>query len=196
MTSALQTILDREKPVNAVREHFGDQLWLLRDLANYGSNLIVRCFESSEKSAADVIVLGALVKQAVAMLDGVELHLSNAAVLASHISTRALYEAQLYVLWLLAADTDRRARQYYVWNLRQRRLWASRVIPGTSDFSQFQHVLEYLPEFQSTDGADQQKITELQQHASEEVTNIDQLLNSPKYRSINDAFQNHWEAVE
>ena len=126
------------------------------------------------------------------MLDGVEIHISNAAVLASHISTRALYEAHLYILWILATDTDNRARHYYVWNLRQRKLWANRVLPNTSEHGNFQHVLQQLPTFQSSSPANQQRIQQLQQDALQEVAQIDQLLTSSTYDPINAAFDSFW----
>lgn len=192
MTTPLTTILDRNTPVRNVTDHFAAQLELMRDVVNYGSNLIPRCFKSSPKGVADVVIIAALLKQAVAMLDGVELHVSNAAVLASHVSTRALYEAHLYISWILRSDSDTRARHYYVWNLRQRRKWNNRVIPGTTEHATFQHALQHLPTFQSASPTDQQRVEQLQQEASHDVTQIDQLLTSPSYNAINDAFDNYW----
>lgn len=192
MTTPLTTVLDRDTPVRDVTDHFGAQLELMRDVVNYGSNLIPRCFESSPKGIADVVIIAMLLKQAVAMLDGVELHVSNAAVLASHVSTRALYEAHLYISWILRSDSDTRARHYYVWHLRQKRKWDNRVIPGTTEHASFQQVLQHLPTFQSAAPTDQQRVQQLQQKASHDVTQIDQLLTSPSYNAINDAFDNHW----
>lgn len=192
MTAPLETILDRIQPVRDVAHGFEAQLELIRDVVNYGSNLIPRCFESSDKGVADVVIVAALLKQAVAMLDGVELHVSNAAVLASHVSVRAFYEAHLYILWMLENDTDTRARQYYVWNLRQRRLWAERVISGTDANTDFQHALQHLPTFQSTAQTDQACVQELQQQATQEVQQINQLLSSASYQAINNAFDNYW----
>jgi len=40
MTAPLDTILDRDQPVRDVKTHFAPQLELLRDVTNYGSNLI------------------------------------------------------------------------------------------------------------------------------------------------------------
>jgi hypothetical protein len=190
MTTPLTTILDRDEPVQNVRDHFGAQLEVMRDVVNYGSNLIPRCFESSSKGVGDVVVIVALLKQVVTMLDGVELHVS--AVLASHVSLRALYETHLYVSWMLRSDTDTRARHYYVWNLRQRRKWDNRVIPGTTEHADFQHALQHLPIFQSASPNDQQSVQRFQHKATEDVAQIDQLLNSPSYKAINDGFDNYW----
>lgn len=193
MTSALDSILDRTQPVRDVSEGFAPQLALLRDVVNYGTNLIPRCFESSPKAVADFVIISALLKQSVCMLDGVELHVSNAAVLASHVPLRSLYESHLSLLWILKTDTDRRARQYYVWNIRQRKLWAERIVPGTKASSEFQHALQHLPTLQSSDPADQQQVQELRKHAQKEIRDIDSLLNTSVYKAINDAFDQHWK---
>lgn len=182
MTSPLTSILDRDQPARDVRKNFAPQLEVLRDVVNYGSNLIVRCYESSQKGLAEAVILGALLKHAVAMVDGVEIHVSNAAVLASHAPLRALYEAHLYLLWILANDTDRRARHYYVWNLRQQRLWAKRSIRGTAEHTAFLPAGQVLPPSDMDTFLDK-----YQQQASAEVNEIDKLL-SLHYREINDAF--------
>jgi hypothetical protein len=193
MTAPLTTILDRDEPVRDVCAHFSDQLELLRDIVNYGSNLIPRCFESSPKSVADIVVIAVLLKHTVAMLDGVELHVSNAAVLASHISMRGLYEAHLYLSWILSSDSENRARHYYVWTLRQRRKWNNRVISGTKERLNFEHVFQHLPGFQSPSESDQQRVQQLEREAAKDVTQIDQLLTSQTYKAINDAFANYWK---
>src|ERR1700730_8643021 len=109
MTDPLPAIIDRETPARDVSDHFSKAAWLLRDLVNYGSCLIPRCFESSGKTTADVVILAALTKQALAHLDGVEVLISQGAILGSHVSARALFEACLYVAWIFDSDTDRRA---------------------------------------------------------------------------------------
>ncbi len=187
MTSPLASILDRDKPVRDVNEHFAPQLEVLRDVVNYGSNLIVRCYESSSKGLAEAVAIGALLKQAVAMIDGVEIHVSNAAVLASHTPLRALYEAHLYLLWILANDTDKRAHHYYVWNLRQQRLWAKRTLRGTNEHKDFLPTANIITKSDLDSFLDR-----FQQEAAQEVKRIDNLL-SLHYRAINDAFDKHWK---
>lgn len=46
-----------------VKAHFADGLWLLKDMVNYGSNLIPRCFVDSGRELPDIIVLPVLLRQ-------------------------------------------------------------------------------------------------------------------------------------
>jgi len=54
--SAHSAILNRSEPEAQAEEHLGPQIALLTDLANYGSNLVIRAFDSSPKKLAEVIV--------------------------------------------------------------------------------------------------------------------------------------------
>lgn len=124
-------ILNREEPRAVAEQHLSRQTALLRDLANYGSNLVIRAFNSSPKTMAEVVVCGVLLKQIVAMVDAVEVLLSSGCGHAAFLPARAAFEASVYLDWILASDTERRAKRYIVGNYRDERLWATRSIPGT-----------------------------------------------------------------
>jgi hypothetical protein len=109
---------------------------LLRELVDYGVGLINKCAQHGG-SLADLVVKAHFFKHAVTMLDAVEVQLSRAAVFSAGVSARSMLEAYVYLAWLLAKDTEDRGRQFYVWHLRQKRLWAKRVIPGPPEFEQF-----------------------------------------------------------
>jgi hypothetical protein len=126
-------ILDRDATRAKVEEHFSSQMNLLRDLANYGSNLVVRAFESSPKKMTEVIVCGVLLKQVVAMVDAVEVLLSSGCGHAAFLPARTAFEASVYADWIMIADSERRATRYLVANYRDERLWATRTIPGTAE---------------------------------------------------------------
>lgn len=68
----LASILDREEAKRHAAQHFADQIALLQDLTNYGSNLVMCAFNSSKKDLSDIVVCGVLLKQIVEMLDAVE----------------------------------------------------------------------------------------------------------------------------
>lgn len=70
-------LLDRENVTADAEKHLKPWLDLVRDLVNYGTNLIVRCVQSSERKTKDRVVLTILLRQAVAMLDSVEVLLSK-----------------------------------------------------------------------------------------------------------------------
>ena len=137
-------ILNREEAHALVTVHYEKQTALLRDLADYGSNLVVRAFESSTKKMAEVVVCGVLLKQVVAMIDATEVLLSAGCGLAAFLPARAAFEASIYADWILKEDSERRATRYVVGNYRDERLWATRAIPGTIEEQAMTRVTELL----------------------------------------------------
>lgn len=137
-------ILNREEPRAVAEQHFAKQAELLRDIANYGSNLVVRAFNSSPKKMADVIVCGVLLKQVVAMADAVEVLLVSGCGHAAFLPARTAFEASIYLDWILAGDSERRATRYLVGNYRDERLWAARAIPGTTEEAAFTRIAKTL----------------------------------------------------
>lgn len=126
-------ILNREEAQRLAQEHYSPQLALLRDLANYGSNLVLRAYGSSPKKTEDVVICGVLLKQIVAMLDAVEVLLAAGVGLAAFLPARAAFEASLYLDWILLGDRERKAQCYIVSNFRDERKWALRTIHGTPE---------------------------------------------------------------
>ncbi len=139
-----KAILDRNEAAGHAEAYFSDQTKLLQELANYGSNLIVRAFNFSNKGIADIIVCGVLLRQVVAMLDAMEVLIKAGAVHAAHLQARAAFEASLYLEWILVSDSEKKATYYYVANLRQERLWASRAIQGTQESKEFRDAMKDL----------------------------------------------------
>jgi len=45
-------ILDRQESANHVKEHFYENIALLVEIIDYGTNLIPRCYTSSEKKTS------------------------------------------------------------------------------------------------------------------------------------------------
>lgn len=103
-----KALLNRDETIADVKEHLSPWLDLLRDLSNYGSNLIPRCFSSSARELKDAVVLGTLLRQIVTMLDGVEVLLSNGAPYTAQLQLRALLEASIYIEWILESDGDKK----------------------------------------------------------------------------------------
>jgi hypothetical protein len=134
-------ILNRQEALGHAQEHFAPQLALLRDLANYGSNLIVRAFASSPKKLEDVVICGVLLKQVVAMIDAVEVLLSAGVAQAAFLPARAAFEAGLYMDWMLVGDSEHKAKCYFVSNYRDERKWASIAINGTPEAHNFAQVM-------------------------------------------------------
>ena len=105
-----EALLDRRQPVSDVDEHFRAAVDLLRDITNYGTNLIIRCFATGDRKLEDAIILGALLRQAVAMFDAIEILIANAAVHPSQLQERAIFESSLYIDFMLQDDTEAKAK--------------------------------------------------------------------------------------
>lgn len=137
-------ILNREEPRAVAEQHFSKQTELLRDITDYGSNLIVRAFNSSPKKMAEVVACGVLLKQIVAMVDAVEVLLSSGCGHAAFLPARTAFEASIYLDWIFAGDSERRATRYVVGNYRDERIWAARAIPGTIEEAAFTQIATTL----------------------------------------------------
>lgn len=138
--SAHPAILNQTEPEALAKEHLAPQLDLLSDLAAYGSNLVIRAFDSSPKQMAEVIVCGVLLKQVVAMVDATQVLLSAGCCHVAFLPARSAWEASLYLDWILSGDSERRASCYLVSNYRDERVWAARVTPGTAEEAAFSQV--------------------------------------------------------
>lgn len=175
-------ILNREEPREVVEKHFTKQLELLRDIANYGSNLVVRAFNSTPKRMADVVVCGVLLKQIVAMTDAVEVLLSSGCGHASFLPARTAFEASIYLDWILAGDSERRATRYIVSNYRDERVWAKRVIPGTTEEVAFNQIAKTLGiDIHATRPT---LVSEAQTHLAE----VSRILSQPELQAIDQEF--------
>ena len=173
-------LLDREKVVEDVKSAFSKQLSALEDLVNYGTNLVPRCYGSSDKGLGAVVVLGILLKQVIAMLDAVELLSSKGAIYAAGLQARALFEASAYTEWILAADTEKKATYYYVHNLRRQRWWAERLQPGSAEATAF---ASDVPEIHVLTNATATTA------AAGNLTEIDRVLTQPELAVVSQVFE-------
>jgi hypothetical protein len=176
-------LLDREKHKADVQQHFLSQLNTLTDMVNYGAWLIPRAYDSSEKKLEDVIVISVLLKQVVSMIDAAEVLVSNGAIYPAFLQGRAAFEASLYIDWILKGEADRKARYYYVSNLRYERLWALRILEGTAEQHEFTADTQDLASYVNF------KSPETQQMANKQLLEIDRILNQENFKPINSEFE-------
>lgn len=179
---ATKELLDREKVDEFIKAHLTEPISLLRELVDYGVNLLDRCGQNGV-SLSDIVVTGHFFKHSVAMLDSVEILLSRGAIMASGVSARSMLEAYMYLAWLLQADTDNRARHFHVWHFRQKREWARRVIPGTDENVKFQSHLNNL-----SDMKDPVKRAALEAEGRKQDADLTTILTNAKNKPINDQF--------
>ena len=140
----LPSILNSDEAKEDIEKHFADQVKLFRDLTAYGTNLIIRAFDSSKKDLSDIVVCGVLLKHIVAMLDAVEILLTNGMVIAAFLPSRSAFEASIYLDWILFSDKEKKAKCYIVANLRNGQQWASRAIEGTTEEQAFNETVKSL----------------------------------------------------
>jgi hypothetical protein len=176
-------ILNRDESVGLINENYKDQVDLLQEMANYGSNLIIRCFYSSSKEISSVIVLNVLLKHVVAMVDSAEILISQGAILAGRLPARTIFETCLYIEWILKEKTDYRAKLYYVWSLRQQRDWTMKGIEGTKEQKEFSEKLSELKEDFAT------HFFGKREEAKKNIETISDILKSKELRAIDELFE-------
>jgi hypothetical protein len=178
--SEYKPLLDRGKAVADVKTHLHRWIDLIHDVTSYGSNLIPRSFTSSQRKLKDVILIGVLLRQIVAMLDGLDVLLTNGATYAAHLQMRALFEAAVYIDWILQGDSEKKTDYFYVHNLRRKRLWAARTQPGLPVSEQFEKMMSEAG-VPLTDAA--------RKSSAELIEEIDRVLAQPEFAEINQDFE-------
>ena len=173
-------LLARDQVIADINKHLRPWINVIHDLASYGSNLIPRSFGSSDRDLKDSIVLAVLLRQVVAMLDGVDLLLASGATYAAHLQLRALFEASVYIDWILREDSERKAEYYYVHNLRRKRFWNLKVQPGSAESQDFLDMMK-------KEGV--QIPDEVRDAAKEQNKEIDRVLSQPKFAVISQDFE-------
>jgi len=184
MEKEFKLIIDREQHEKDVRQYFSKHIDLLVDLVNYGSNLIPRVYDSSNKKLEDTIVIGVLLRQVISMIDAIEVLVSKAATGAANLQARSAFEASLYIDWMLKGESERKAKYYYVSNLRNRQLWAIRLREGTAEKEAF---LAAFKDFEKYINNIDFKSVEKQ--AAEEFGEIESLLAKGGWAEINNEFE-------
>ncbi|WP_139188773.1 DUF5677 domain-containing protein [Variovorax sp. OV700] len=131
---------------------------------------------------ADVVVCGVLLKQVVAMVDATEVLVTAGCVQAAFLPARAAFEASVYADYILQSDSERRATRYVVGNYRGERLWAQRVIPGTTEEATYRALPASL-------GLDFQTLhPTLAADAAKHLLEVDRILSQPELHPIDAEF--------
>lgn len=178
-----EPILHRELHVHDVQKHFAWQLQLLRDIVNYGTNLIPACFHSSNRALADIVVVPVLLKQLVSMLDSYEVLVSNACIPASVLQHRSAFEASLNIDFILAGEEQSKAQHFYVANIRKEIDWANRTQAGTDEHERFFNALGDFGEALEATKA------KLAGSAAQQVADAQQFLANEPWSSVNESIE-------
>lgn len=178
--SEYKPLLDREKAVADVKSQLHRWIDLIHDVTSYGSRLIPLCFTSSERKLKDVILIGVLLRQVVAMLDGIDVLLTNGATYAAHLQMRAVFEADVYIDWILQGESEKKTDYFYVHNLRRKRLWAARTQPELAVSEPFAKIMNEVG-VPLTDA--------VRKSSAELIAEIDRVLAQAKFAEINQHFE-------
>lgn len=173
-------VLDPGWAVAQTKRAFTAQLEVARGMCDYGSDLLRRVFETSEKNFGDLIAL-VLFRQFLAMFDTVVIGLENGAAYGAEPSLRAALEASWSLEWLLTKGSDHDRRCFYVADIRNRRLWNRAFIKGTREYAAFRQS-----------GSNAAQILEASGHlvsgARADLKRMSRFLQRPSYRAINAEF--------
>jgi len=180
MSDSYKPILDREG-VGESMQQLRDPISLLKELADYGSALIPRAFDSSPRDHQATILVGVFLQQVVAHLDGATVLLSKGCGLTATLQLRSLLENSMYLHWILESDTANKIDHIFVANVRRRRHGQAIGVPGSAEATRYAAAAARL------------KMTpEQAQGVADEVNRLGQLLADPKYAAINAKFEPHY----
>jgi hypothetical protein len=179
---AYAPILNRRQFEEIAEIYLSEHITALEELVNYGTNLIPRCFTSSVRDRRPVIVVGVLLKQVVMMLDGAVELLRRSCVNTSYLQLRGAFEASVYIDWILQLRSDKRARAYYVWNVRRDLNWTKRARRGTAEHRLFSRETRRIWGIHIKEPAGS---SIEQEHAEAEIRRIESFLNQRQYRTWN-----------
>lgn len=181
----LRLILDREKHRTEAGQTFPKQIEAIIDMVNYGSNLLVRAYDSSKKGLEDAIVVGVLLRQVISMVDATEILASQGAPQPAYLQGRSAFEASLYMDWILMSESKQKAEYYYVSNLRNTRLWTLRYLNGTEENLYFSKAMADIKDYMEPRFVTKEE----EEEAKNQVAEIDRILSQEGYREINDEFE-------
>ncbi|MEM7764069.1 MAG: DUF5677 domain-containing protein, partial [Pseudomonadota bacterium] len=180
--SPYKPLLHRELAKFDVTKHCMPQLELLKDLVNYGSNMIPACLHSSEKQLRDIIVVAVLLRQVVLNLDSFEVLIGESCTESAMLQVRAIFEASLQLDWILEGDSPLKAKYYYVASVRRKLLWAKRTVAETEESKKF---FDQLGQFAEDLDPYRQRMEE---EAMIQIRRIERFLGKQEFTEINKHF--------
>lgn len=183
MDKSFKELLDRDFHQEHIDEHFLPVLGVLEDIVNYGTNLIVRCFATGDRKLKDAILLGVLLRQAVSMLDAIQILVKEASTYPASLQCRALFEVALYLEWVLSGDAEEKAKYFYVTNVRKKKLWALRTQAGTPEFESLEKTMTPVGGISDT-------MEKIEDEGKKQLDEIEDFLRKDEFKEVNDEIEN------
>lgn len=185
--NAHKKVLDRDKAAD-IGIKISEPLDSLRDFVDYGTHLVLRCYNSSNKSLKDLVALSSLFKNALSMADAIEVMMRQGVIRPSQLQLRSLFEVSVTLQWVLQESGDERARAYHVANLRRQRLWASRYLPDTTEDKAFKYFWDTV--------GDKTTSPEGEKEARVQIANLNKVLSGPSLCDLNKKFEVFYQKKE
>ncbi|WPJ97808.1 DUF5677 domain-containing protein [Coraliomargarita algicola] len=177
-----KSILDRSIFRLQIEESFAPQLKLLEQMVNYGTNLVPRCFDSSDKQLPDIVCIGSFLKHAVSALDAIHILVQEGATTACQAHIRSIFEINLYIEWICQEDYEKRGVAYFVWNIRKKRYWNRCALEGTAEHKAHQQHMKGMDTSRTSKRFDQAELWNA-------VNQDDKRLQHPELATVNDMFE-------
>ncbi|MGH8811523.1 MAG: DUF5677 domain-containing protein [Advenella sp.] len=179
-------LFDRAGARSLAESRLCDEIKVLSDVVEFGSNLILRFNNHTDRSEFvfhEFIVGGSLLKQLVGMLDASVELLKIGHSFPALLPVRSAFEAYLYILLILQKDKDRRSRLYYIAEMHRRRQLNMDVLEGNSIPEGLRQDLQEVggkPPPPISDSAKSLLI--------DDIKSIDRLLEMPVHKSHNEIY--------
>ncbi len=114
------------------------------------------------------------------MLDAIHVLATNACTQASLLQMRALFEASVYIDWIIHSDSEKKAKLFYVSNLRKELIWLYRTQEGNQEHDRF---FDQLGEFGE---AMEETRDRLSAGSEKYIESIEKLLSHPELLEANE----------
>ncbi len=140
-TQPLETILYRELSIASAREAIDNVSPLLQEVVNYSTNVFARCVSSApgeiENYAVPLIYL-----HMIEMTDGIEVLLSKSCPTPAKLLLRSLFEALLFIEYILEENYENRALAWIAFFVRKRLALYRSHDPSTNEGRHFRALLK------------------------------------------------------
>ncbi len=176
-------ILDREFYSALVEDYFCDSIKLVDEFVDYGTVLLPRCFEFSDKKLKDIVIIVSLAKQAITLLDSLSILSRKGSTIPCALPLRSLFEIKVYLDWILQKETEKRALSYYVWGVRNHLYWTLCCKEGTPEHKAHQEHIKDTPSLKSNFASEKE--------IDAEIDILKVKLSTEKCKPINDLFEEY-----
>ena len=116
-----QSFYDHIYAPQFIKKKFSEVNALFDELKEYGLDLLLRILSSCSKRVKleDTFILIVLLKHFLAMLDRVHTLFKDCLINVAFIPARTMLETSFFIEWIIANDTNNKAKYYYVKFLRE-----------------------------------------------------------------------------